>query len=148
MPRHDLPTRDRTGFTTRQVRDDYQAATHAQVEDIAREYGKSVSVIRKVGKKTKYSLTSEERFLFKFQANVVYAPAPNERDFSVNYAQSISIYVPKRTLDDIAAKNPEHTLMPTDFFEVDKVMYQMESTKPRGTFLDTTGEIVFTASQV
>lgn len=140
MGRHWLPTRDRTGFTAQQVSADYAKAFPSALEEIGKEFGTEITIVRQVGTKTKFSHKNKEQAVFSFKANLVYGSANRSRDFSVREINAITAYVPSTILDKLKEQNPEFEIRANDLFNIQGALYRQDSSKPYGTFLDTTGE--------
>lgn len=141
--RHVLPTRDRTGFTATQVKDDYSQAYPEAVATIANEYGIKVTVMRKVKGFGKYAKTFEEKALFDFMADVIFHDDDISRQYGPTDGGAGIIYAPKTTLDALVAKDPRFAIRPGDLFIIDSLPYKLDSKKTQGSFLATRGAIQF-----
>lgn len=141
--RHVLPTRDRTGFTATQVKDDYAQAYPEAIATIAAEYGTKITVMRKVKGFGKYAKTFQEKAIFEFMADVVFHDGDVSREYGPTMLGAGIVYAPKTTLDALVAKNPQHAVRAGDVFIIDKALYKLDSTKTQGSFLATRGAVQF-----
>lgn len=141
--RHVLPTRDRTGFTATQVKDDYSQAYPEAIATIAAEYGTKVIVVRKVKGFGKYSKSFSEKAIFDFMADVIFHDADISREYGPTDGGAGIIYAPKTTLDALTAKDPHFSIRPGDLFLIDGLTFKLDSKKQQGTFLSSRGALQF-----
>ncbi len=146
--RHVLPTRDRTGFTATQVKDDYAKAYPEAIAEIAAEYGTKITVMRKVKGFGKYSKTFQEKAIFDFMADVVFHDGDTSREYGPTDGSAGIVYAPKTTLDALAAKDPRFTVRAGDVLIIYKNLYKLDSKKPQGSFLSARGAIQFSITIV